>query len=64
MGAVRGYVFPAIRILVWGLIAISLMWLAFFRVDPASDEGSAQPSADVTPPLVTVARGDISNTVS
>jgi len=64
MGAVRGYVFPAIRLLVWGLIAISLMWLAFFRADPVSDEGSAQPSADVTPPLVTVARGDISNTVS
>ncbi|MDQ3475677.1 MAG: secretion protein HlyD, partial [Actinomycetota bacterium] len=64
MGAIRGYVFPALRILMWGLIAISLAWLAFFRAGPSVDDETAQPSADVTPPLVTVARGDISNTVS
>ncbi|MGI8652076.1 MAG: hypothetical protein ACR2I7_04690, partial [Geodermatophilaceae bacterium] len=64
MGVVRSYVFPALRILIWGLIAISLAWLAFFRADPTVDDETAQPSADVTPPLVTVARGDISNTVS
>lgn len=64
MGVVRGYIFPALRILVWGLIAISLVWLAFFRADPPGDELTAQPSADVRPPLVGVTRGDISNTVS
>ena len=64
MGAIRGYVFPALRLLVWGLIAISLVWLAFVRPAPSSDADAAQPSADVTPPLVTVVRGDISNTVS
>ncbi len=64
MGAIRGYVFPALRILIWGVIAISLAWLAFFRADPSADDRTAQPSADVTPPVVTVARGDISNTVS
>jgi len=64
MGVTRSYVFPALRILVWGLIAISLVWLAFVRPAPSSEADTAQPSADVTPPLVTVVRGDISNTVS
>lgn len=64
MGLVRGYIFPALRILIWGLIAVSLVWLAFVRADPSTDEETARPSADVTPPLVTVDRGDISNTVS
>lgn len=63
MGAVRGYVFPAVRILIWAVIAVSLVWLAFVRSDPASDQ-SAQPSADVRPPVVSVTRGEISNTVS
>lgn len=64
MGAIRGYVFPAIRIGIWALIALSLVWLAFVRPDPVSDGGGAQPSVDVTPPVVAVAVGDISNTVS
>lgn len=64
MGVVRGYVFPAVRILLWAVIALSLAWLAFFRADAPTDDRSAQPSADVTPPMVTVARADIHNTVS
>jgi len=64
MGAVRGWVFPAVRILIWALIAVSLVWLAFVRADPTSDAETAQPSADVRPPLVTVGRSDLSNTVS
>lgn len=64
MGAVRGLVFPAVRLLIWALIAVSLVWLAFVRPDPSSNADTAQPSADVRPPLVTVVRGDIRNTVS
>lgn len=64
MGAIRGLVFPAVRIVLWALIAVSLVWLAFFRGDPTVETDSAQPSADVTPPVVAVAVGDISNTVS
>ncbi|MGI8628090.1 MAG: hypothetical protein ACR2J5_16215 [Geodermatophilaceae bacterium] len=64
MDVVRGYVFPALRILIWSLIAISLVWLAFVRSDPSNDADRAEPSADVTPPLFTVSRGDISNKVS
>jgi len=63
MGAVRGYVFPAFRILIWAVIALALVWLAFFRGDPVTD-GSAQPSVDVRPPVVSVAVGDIYNTVT
>ena len=63
MGAVRGYVFPALRILIWALIALALVWLAFFRGDALTDQ-SAQPSADVRPPVISVATGDIYNTVN
>jgi len=64
MGAVRGLVFPALRILIWALIAVSLVWLAFVRPVPSASTDTAQPLADVRPPVVTVARGEISNTVS
>lgn len=64
MGAVRGLVFPAVRIALWAVIALSLVWLAFFRGDPPIDTDAAQPSADMAPPVVAVAVGDISNTVS
>lgn len=64
MGAVRAYVFPAIRILLWGLIALSLVWLAFFRGQSSTDDEVAQPTADVQPPVVAVGVGDIANTVS
>lgn len=64
MGAIRGYVFPAVRIMLWAVIALSLVWLAFVRPDPAIDDQVAQPSADVSPPLVSVVRGGIANTVS
>lgn len=64
MGAVRVYVFPAVRILIWSVMALALVWLAFFRTDPSVDDQVAQPSADITPPVYTVGRGDILNTVS
>lgn len=64
MAVVRAYVFPGLRILIWAVIALSLVWLAFFRVDTSDDEVTATPSADITPPVVMVSRGDISNTVS
>jgi len=64
MGPIRAYVFPAVRILIWSVIALSLVWLAFFRADPSVTDEAAQPSADITPPVYAVARGDVLNTVS
>ncbi len=64
MGAIGAYVFPAVRILIWSVIALSLVWLAFFRADPTVTDEAAQPSADITAPVYTVAPGDILNTVS
>lgn len=63
MGAIRAYVFPAARILIWSVIALSLVWLAFFRTDASTNDQAAQPTADITAPVVDVVRGDIYNTV-
>jgi len=63
VGVVRTIVFPALRLLVWALIAIALLYIAFGRGRPES-AGAASPSAVLTPAETTVARGDVVNTVS
>ncbi|NIZ93633.1 efflux RND transporter periplasmic adaptor subunit [Kineococcus rubinsiae] len=63
MGVVRTIVFPALRLLVWGLIAVALLYIAFGRGGP-EEAGAASPSAVLTPAETTVSRGDVVNTVS
>ncbi|MFB9375685.1 biotin/lipoyl-containing protein [Kineococcus gynurae] len=64
-GVVRGYVFPTLRLLVWAVIAVALVYLAFFRPDARADEGGpASPSAVLDSPEASVTRGDVVNTVS
>jgi len=63
VGVVRTVVFPALRLLVWALIAIALLYIAFGRGRPET-AGAASPSAVLTPAETTVARGDVVNTVS
>ncbi|MGI4896027.1 MAG: hypothetical protein ACRYF3_13030 [Janthinobacterium lividum] len=64
MGVVRTIVFPALRLLVWAVIAVALLWLAFGRGTPGRQEATASPRAVVIPPAATVTRGDVVNTVS
>jgi hypothetical protein len=45
MGVVRGLVFPAVRIALWAVIALSLVWLAFFRADPMIETDASATSA-------------------
>ena len=64
MGVVRTIVFPALRLIVWALIAVALLWLAFGRAGREEAGAAASPYAVVDPPAVPVTRGDVVNTVS
>jgi len=65
VGVLRHVVFPALRLVVWAVIAAALVWLAFGRgtTDLGGTDG-AQPSVELTPPETSVARGDVVNEVS
>jgi multidrug efflux pump subunit AcrA (membrane-fusion protein) len=66
MSTVRSIVFPALRLLVWAVIAAALVVLAFRGSDLGSEPaGGAGPSfVDVQSPPIPVALGTVSNTVS
>ncbi len=66
MSVVRSVVFPALRLLVWTVIAVALVALAF-RGDPGADSGPTGPGAptlELSSPTVPVGRGTVTNTVS
>lgn len=63
MSVLRTVVFPALRLLVWAVIAVSLAWLAFGRPDAGSDP-VATPSFEPATPEVAVLRGTVSNTIT
>jgi membrane fusion protein (multidrug efflux system) len=65
MSVVRTIVFPALRLLVWAVIAIALVVLAFRGGDAASTAtGPGAPTLELTSPAIPVARGAVTNTVS
>ena len=67
MTVVRTWVLPVLRLLVWAVIAVALVVLAFrggTGDDLASASGSGAPGVDLSSPQVPVARGTVTNTVS
>ena len=67
MSAVRTIVFPALRLLVWSVIAVALVALAFQGgggSSGASSGGPGAPTLELTSPPVPVTRGSVVNTVS
>lgn len=65
MGVTRRIVFPAIRIVLWAVIAVALAKIAFAGADRVTAaEDPLQPSAQVTEPQVQVATGTITNAVT
>jgi multidrug efflux pump subunit AcrA (membrane-fusion protein) len=65
MSVVRTIVFPALRLLVWAVIAIALVVLAFRGGDAASTaSGPGAPTLELASPAIPVARGTVTNTVS
>ena len=63
MGVTRRIVFPVLRLLVWAVIAVTLVVIAF-KSAPAAEGDAESPSAVVTIPQVAATRGPITNTVS
>ncbi|RBY97837.1 secretion protein HlyD [Blastococcus sp. TF02-8] len=65
MGTVRTLVFPALRLLVWSVIAVALVVLAF-RGGSGMEAGAGPgaPVLDLSSPTVPVERGTVANTVT
>jgi multidrug efflux pump subunit AcrA (membrane-fusion protein) len=65
MSTIRSVVFPALRLLVWAVIAVALVALAFRGDDGGSSPaGPGAPTLELTSPIVPVARGTVENTVT
>lgn len=65
MGVTRRIVFPAIRIVLWAVIAVALAKLAFAGADAAAQsDDPLQPSVEVVEPQVAVTTGTVTNTVT
>ncbi len=65
MTVVRTVVFPALRLLVWAVIAAALVVLAFRGGTGGSEPaGPGAPAVDLVSPLVPVTRGTVANTVT
>jgi membrane fusion protein, multidrug efflux system len=66
MSTVRTVVFPALRLLVWAVIAAALVVLAFRggETTPTGYAGPGAPTVDLTSPSVPVGLGSVVNTVS
>ena len=65
MSVVRTVVLPALRLLVWTVIAVALVVLAFRGgSDGTAPVSAGAPPVDLTSPVVPVARGTIANTVT
>lgn len=66
MSAVRTVVLPVLRLLVWAVIAVALVVLAFRGGGGGEDTaaGPVAPAVDLSSPTVPVTRGTVSNTVT
>lgn len=63
MGAVRQYVFPTVRIVIWAVIAAALVALALkgAELDPPD---ALQPTGEITESVIPVAKGSVTNAVT
>ena len=64
----RHVLFPAVRLLVWAVIAVPLLQLAFFdgaaALSPTPEGGPGAPGAVFTDPVTTDTTGTVANTVT
>ncbi|NMR18996.1 efflux RND transporter periplasmic adaptor subunit [Cellulomonas fimi] len=64
MGVTRRIVFPVIRIILWAVIALALVKIAFSGSSVAGGSDPLQPTGQVVQPTVAVQTGSITNTVT
>ena len=60
MSVTRRIVFPAIRLVLWAVIAVALVKIAFAGTDVTAAEDPLQPSAQIVDPTVPVTTGSSS----
>ncbi|WP_159806450.1 secretion protein HlyD [Cellulomonas citrea] len=63
MGVVRRVIFPTLRLIIWAVIAVALVKLAFAGADVKASGDPLQPTGSVTEPTVQVEQATITNTV-
>jgi multidrug efflux pump subunit AcrA (membrane-fusion protein) len=63
MGAVRQYVFPTVRIIIWAVIAAALVALALkgAELDPPD---ALQPTGEIAESVISVEKGSVTNSVT
>lgn len=61
---VRRYVFPSLRILVWAVIAVALVRIAFAGADVSTEATGAEPTGQVVEPTVEATTATITNAVT
>ncbi|WP_448630133.1 efflux RND transporter periplasmic adaptor subunit [Cellulomonas soli] len=64
MGVTRRIIFPALRLVVWAVIAVALVKLAFAGADISTADDSLQPTGQVVEPTVQATTGTITNAVT
>ncbi|WP_426592914.1 secretion protein HlyD [Cellulomonas sp. McL0617] len=64
MGVTRRIVFPAIRLLLWAVIAVALVKIAFTGADVGTSDTSLQPTGAAIEPTVQVGTGTVTNAVT
>jgi len=61
---VRRYIFPALRLLVWTVIAVALVRIAFAGADVSTQASGIEPTGQVVEPTVEATTGTITNAVT
>lgn len=63
MGVVRRVIFPTLRLIIWAVIAVALVKLAFVGATSTASADPLEPTGSVTEPTVQVEQATITNTV-
>ncbi len=61
---VRRYVFPALRIVIWAVIALALVRIAFAGADVSTEASGVEPTGRVVDPVVEATTATITNAVT
>ena len=64
MGVTRRIVFPIIRLVLWAVIAVALVKIAFTGADVTTTDTSLQPTGAIVEPTVQVETGTVTNAVT
>jgi pyruvate/2-oxoglutarate dehydrogenase complex dihydrolipoamide acyltransferase (E2) component len=64
MGVTRRYIFPTVRILLWAVIALTLVKIAFNGASVETEDTSLHPTGQLVEPTVQVATGTVTNAVT